>query len=85
MAQIAAPAALAFPRAVEHLLETSLELRDRYEQDEISEHGLRTAAGKLEAGLDRMLEKRRRNPANRRLAHHLELELLWAVHVSALS
>ena len=32
MAQIASPAALAFPRAVEDLLETSLELRDRYEQ-----------------------------------------------------
>src|SRR5438132_3610858 len=31
MAQIASPAALAFPRAVEHLLQTGLELRDRYE------------------------------------------------------
>ena len=40
MAQIASPAALAFPRAVEDLLRTSLELRDRYEQGEISERGL---------------------------------------------
>src|SRR2546428_8989978 len=64
MAQIASPAALAFPRAVEHLLQTGLELRDRYEGGEISEHGMRIATGKLEAKLDRMLETRRRNPAN---------------------
>ena len=75
--QIASPAALAFPQAVEHLLQTGLELRDRYERGEISEHGTRTATGKLEAKLDRMLETRRRNPANRRLARHLEHELLW--------
>lgn len=77
MAQIASPAALAFPRAVEHLLQTSLELRDRYEQGEVSERGLSVATGKLEAKLDRMLETHRRNPANRRLARHLEHELLW--------
>jgi transposase len=77
MAQIASPAALAFPQAVEHLLETSLELRDRYEQGEISERGLSIATGRLEASLDRMLETRRRNPANHRLARHLEHEWLW--------
>src|SRR5215208_425897 len=77
MAQIASPVAAAFPQAVEHLLQTSLELRDRYERGEVSEHGMRTATGKLEAKLDRMLERRRWNPANRRLAGHLEHELLW--------
>src|SRR5437870_4578440 len=77
MAQIASPSALAFPRAVEHLLQASLELRDRSEQGEVSEHGLRTATGKLEAKLDRMLETRRQNPANHRLARHLEHERLW--------
>ena len=77
MAQIASPAALAFPRAVEDLLQTSLELRDRHEQGEISERGLSIATGKLEAKLDRMLETRRRNPANHRLARHLEHERLW--------
>jgi len=77
MAHIASPAALAFPRAVEDLLETSLELRDRYQRGEVSERGLSIATGKLEAKLDRMLETRRRNPANRRLARHLEHELLW--------
>jgi transposase len=77
MAQIASPAALAFPRAVERLLQTGLELRDRQARGEISEHGMRSATGKLEAKLDRMLETRRRNPANRRLARHLEHERLW--------
>jgi transposase len=77
MAQIASPSALAFPRAVEDLLQTSLELRDRYAQGEISERGMSIATGKLEAKLERMLETRRPNLANRRLAHHLEHELLW--------
>jgi transposase len=77
MAQIASPTALAFPQAVEHLLETSLELRDRYEQGEICERGLSIATGRLEASLGRILEIRRRNPANHRLARHLEHEWLW--------
>jgi transposase len=77
MAQVASPAARAFPRAVEHLLDTSLALRDSYERGEISAHGMRTASGKLEAKLDRILETRRRNPANHRLARHLEHEQLW--------
>ena len=77
MAQIASPTALVFPRAVKDLLEASLELRDRHERSEVSERGLSIAAGKLEAKLDRMLETRRRNPANHRLARHLEHERLW--------
>src|SRR5262249_9682745 len=77
MAQIASPAALTFPRAVENLLETSLELRDRYEQGEISERGMSIATGRLEAKLDRILQTRRRNPANYRLARHLDHERLW--------
>jgi len=77
MAQIASPSARAFPRAVQHLLQSGLELRDRQERGEISSHGMRTATGKLEAQLDRMLETRRRNRANHRLARHLEHEQLW--------
>jgi len=77
MAQIASPAAQAFPRAVENVLLRSLELRDRHEQGEISERGLSIATGKLEAKLERMLETRRRNPANRRLARHLDHERPW--------
>ena len=71
MARIASPTAAAFPLAVKDLLQTSLQLRDRYQQGEISEHGLRSATGRLEAQLDRMLKKHYRHPANRRLANHL--------------
>jgi transposase len=74
MARIASPAAAAFPLAVKDLLQASLQLRDRFQEGEISEHGLLSATGRLEARLDRLLEKPYRNPANRRLAHHLEHE-----------
>ena len=77
MAHIASPAALAFPRAIEDLLKTSLALRDRHQRGEVSARGLSIATGKLEAKLERLLEPRRRNAANRRLARHLEHELLW--------
>jgi transposase len=77
MARLASPSTAAFPLAVKHLLQTSLELRDRYEQGDISEHGLRTARGRLEAKLDRMLERPYRNPANQRLARHLAHEQPW--------
>src|SRR4029453_18700853 len=36
-----------------------------------------TATGRWEAKLDRMLERPYRNPANRRLARHLEHEQPW--------
>ena len=77
MAQILSPAASAFPRAVQHLLQVSLALRDRYEQGQVSKHGLRVATGRLEAELDRRLERRCRNPANRRLRRHLQHERPW--------
>jgi hypothetical protein len=40
MIQMASPAAAAFPRAVQTLLQHSLRLRDRYQQSEVSRHGL---------------------------------------------
>src|SRR5215471_4016288 len=76
MARVASAAA-AFPLAVKGLLQTSLELRDRYQRGEISVHGLRTVKGRVEAKLDRMLDKSYRNPANRRLARHLLHEQPW--------
>src|SRR5260370_39134965 len=77
MAQIAPPAEAAFPLAVRDLLQTSLALRDRYAQGEISEHGLRTASGRLEAKLDGMHALPQRDPANQRLARHLTHEQPW--------
>jgi transposase len=77
MAQIAPPAEAAFPLAVRDLLQTSLQLRDRYARGEISEHGMRTASGRLEAKLDGMLAIPYRDPANQRLARHLTHEQPW--------
>jgi transposase len=74
MVRIATPAAATFPVAVRDLLQASLQLRDRYQECEISEHGLRSATGRLEAQLDRLLDKTYRNPENRRFAKHLEHE-----------
>src|SRR5215472_11269498 len=77
MIEIASPSAAAFPLAIQALLETSLDLRDRYEQGEISERGLRIAQGRLEAQLDRTLDTTCRNEANRRLENHLDHERPW--------
>jgi len=60
-----------FPRAVQTLLQAGLDLRDRRDQEQISGHGLAVARGQLEARLDRVLQRRTRSPANRRLRNHL--------------
>lgn len=74
MAAVATPAAARFPRQVKAVLEKGLALRDRYAQGEISLHGLWTATGRLEVTLDRLLARTYRDPANRRLAKHLDHE-----------
>jgi transposase len=71
MAKIASPAAARFPLAVQAILEQGLALRDRYQKQEISLHGLWTATGRLDAKLDRLLTRSYQDPANRRLAKHL--------------
>src|SRR3990172_3271899 len=60
-----------YPRAVQTLLQSSLRLRDRRNRGRISPHGLAVARGQLEARLDRVLQKRTRSLANRRLANHI--------------
>jgi hypothetical protein len=71
MALAASPAAARFPLQVKALPEQGLSLRDRYSEKQISLHGLWTAAGRLEAKLDRLLMRNYRDAANRRLAKHL--------------
>jgi len=73
LARVVAPAA-GFPLAVRALLDKALNLRDRYAQGLVSLHGLWTAAGRLEAQLDRLLARSYRSPSNRRLAAHLRHE-----------
>ena len=71
MIEIASPTAARFPWAIKDIFQQALALRDRYAKQEISVHGLWTAAGRLEAKLDRLLLRPHRDPANRRLANHL--------------
>jgi len=74
MAEVSTPVAARFPLRVKAILEKGLALRDRYQKQEISRHGLWTATGRLEAELDRLLARRCRDSANRRLAKHLGRE-----------
>ncbi len=59
------------PRQVQTILQSAVRLRDRRDQKQISEHGMAVARGQLEARLDDVLQRRWRDPANRRLAKHL--------------
>ena len=74
MGEVSTPAAARFPLRVKAILEKGLALRDRYQKQEISRHGLWTATGRLEAELDRLLARPYRDSANRRLAKHLGRE-----------
>ena len=67
-------AAAQFPMAVKTLLQQSLRLRDRYQQGEVSEHGLAVATGRLDARMDRLLDRHFRCPDNQRLANRLRHE-----------
>ncbi len=71
MAQLASPTSARFPLQVKAILEKGLAVRDRYQNQQISLHGLWTATGRLEAELDRLLARNYQDAANRRLAKHL--------------
>ena len=70
----ATPATAAFPRQVKAILLKGLDLRDRYADSQLSDHGLFSATGKLEAELERLIDHRYRNDDNRRFAKHLRHE-----------
>ena len=59
------------PRTVQAILQQALQLRARREQGQISASGLAVTRGRMEARLDRSLQRRYRSPRNRRLANHL--------------
>src|ERR1035441_4085433 len=54
---VASSAAAPFPLAVKTLLQQGLRLRDRHQAGSLSAHGLAVATGRLEAQLDRMLDR----------------------------
>jgi transposase len=63
--------AVRFPRQVKALLQDSLNLRDRYEAGELTDHGLAVARGRLQSRLDQLLKWTRINRDNERFAAHL--------------
>ena len=71
MAERATPAAARFPLQVKTLLQQALLLGDRYENQEVSLHGLAVATGRLEKAMDRLLDTTYRTASNQRLAKHL--------------
>ncbi len=77
MLETASAWAARFPQAVLESLLEGLDLRDRYQRQEISWHGLNVATGRLEANIDRLLGKTFRDSGNRRLAKHLRHEQPW--------
>jgi transposase len=60
-----------FPLRVQEILQQALALAKRYQNKEISLHGLWTATGRLEVKLDRVLQRPGQDPANRRFRNHL--------------
>jgi len=71
MTEKAAGAAAQFPGQVKTLLQQALLLSDRFELQEVTPHGLAVATGRLEAAMDRLLDRNYRTASNRRLAKHL--------------
>ena len=74
MLETASPGAAIFPQAVKSVLLKGLDLRDRYAEGEVSDHGLASATGRLEAEMEMLVDKRLRLGENRRLAKHLTHE-----------
>jgi transposase len=71
MIEAATRGAVRFPRQVKQLLGDALDLRDRREAGQLSEHALAISRRRLEKRRDRLLEWTRTDPANERLAKHL--------------
>jgi len=70
--EVARRGAARFPLAVKGLLQQGLAVRDRFAEGGISPHGLRVAAGRLTARLQRITEGRFTHDGNRRLANFLK-------------
>ncbi len=74
MLDVARPGEAKLPGTVKEILQAGLQLRDRRNRNQIGERGLAIARGRLEAHLDRALNRHYRAPANQRLANHLRRE-----------
>ena len=69
--ETAVAGAVRFPRAVKELLLTGLDLRDRYHEGELTEHGLLVMAGRLKSRLRDLVLPHRTHAGNERFAWFL--------------
>lgn len=74
MIAVAPLARARFPQLVKEILQGALKLRNRRDAGQIRERGLAVARGRLEARLDRALQRSYRSGANERFANHLYRE-----------
>jgi transposase len=74
MLENSSPASAVFPSTVKAILLKGLDLRDRYLDGEVSDHGLASATGRIEAHMARLLDTSYRSDQNRRFAKHLNHE-----------
>jgi len=74
MLENSSPASAIFPSNVKAVLLKGLDLRDRYLDGEVSDHGLASATGRIELNMARLLDTNYRSEQNRRLAKHLSHE-----------
>jgi transposase len=65
------PAAGRFSRETTGVLRDAIALKRRFDGGELSEHGLASARGRIEARMDNILGRTYRDPDNRRLANRL--------------
>ena len=72
MAESKTGRAVQFSRQVAALLRGAIHLQHRYQAGQLSAHGYQVACGRLEAALDRLLEKHLTDADNRRLAELLK-------------
>lgn len=73
--EVARRGAARLPLSVKRLLQTGLAARDRFDQGEISSHGLLVIAGRLTAQLQRVVNGHFTHNGNRRLANFLDNHL----------
>jgi transposase len=69
--QTATGGAVLFPRRVKSLLEQALELRDRHQAGQVSDHGVLVACGRLTNRLADLVWPAKVHEANERFAQHL--------------
>lgn len=65
------PATARFSKQAASILRDAIALKRRFDEGEMSEHGQASARGRIEARMDRILDRNYRDPDNRRLANRM--------------